>query len=128
MENSLLIAKILGPYLTIVAIGIMFNLKAYQRMMEDFLKNAALIYLGGVLALIFGIVIVLFHNVWLAGWPVIITIFGWMGLIKGVWLIVFPNATGKLTQLYQKKPTLLKVHVLIVLVIGLLLTVRGYFA
>ena len=118
MENSMLIAKILGPYLAIVAIGIIFNLKAYQRMMEDFLKNAALIYLGGAMSLIFGIVIVLFHNVWVAGWPVIITIFGWMGLVKGVWLIVFPNSTGKLTHLYQKKPALLRVHMVIFLIIS----------
>jgi hypothetical protein len=128
METSMLIAKILGPYCIIVAIGIMFNLKNYQKMMEDFLKNAALIYLGGIMALIFGIVIVLFHNVWVAGWPVIITILGWMGLIKGIWLIVFPNAVGKLTQAFQKKPVILRVHMVIVLVIGLLLTVKGYLA
>lgn len=128
MENSILLAKILGPYFVIVAIGLMLNPKFYQGMMEDFLKNSALLYLGGVLALIFGIVVVLFHNVWVAGWQVIITIFGWMGLIKGIWLIVFPNSTGKLTQFYQKKPALLKVHMLIVLVIGLLLTIKGYSA
>ena len=128
MENSILLAKILGPYFVIVAIGLMLNPKFYQGMMEDFLKNSALLYLGGVLALIFGIVVVLFHNVWVTGWQVIITIFGWMGLIKGIWLIVFPNSTGKLTHFYQKKPAILKVHMLIVLAIGMLLTIKGYSA
>jgi hypothetical protein len=128
MENSVLIAKILGPYCVIVAIGLMFNLKFYQRMIEDFFKNAALIYLGGIMALIIGIVIVLSHNVWVAGWPIIITIFGWGGLIKGIWLIVFPNSVGKITQLYQKKPALLRIHMIIILVIGLFLSAKGYFA
>jgi len=104
----------------------MCNLKFYQRIIGDFFKNAALLYLGGVMALLFGIVIVLFHNVWVADWPVIITIFGWGGLIKGIWLIVFPNTAGKLTQAYQKKSSLLVVHLIIVLVIGVLLTVKGY--
>jgi len=126
MENSVLIAKILGPYCVIVAIGLMFNLKFYLRMIEDFFKNAALIYLGGIMALIIGIVIVLFHNVWVAGWPIIITIFGWGGLIKGIWLIVFPNSVGKITQVYQKKPALLRIHMIIILVVGLLLSAKGY--
>jgi len=126
MGNSVLIAKILGPYCIIVVIGVMCNLKFYQRIIGDFFKNAALLYLGGVMALLFGIVIVLFHNVWVADWPVIITIFGWGGLIKGIWLIVFPNTAGKLTQAYQKKSSLLVVHLIIVLVIGVLLTVKGY--
>ena len=128
MATSILLAKILGPYLIIVAIGIMFNPKFYQKMIEDFFKNAALLYLGGVMALIIGMVIVLFHNVWVPSWPVIITIFGWGGLLKGIWLIVFPNSVGKLTQIYQRKPALLRVHMIVVLVIGLFLTAKGYFA
>jgi len=128
MGNSILIAKIMGPYMVIVGIGLLCNLKFYQRMMEDFLKNAALIYLGGVYALIIGLLIVLFHNVWVAGWQVLITIFGWIGLIKGIWLIVFPNSVGKLTQAYQQKQALLRVNLVIVLVVGLLLIAKGYFA
>lgn len=127
MENSILLAKIIGPYTVIVAIGLMFNLKFYQKMMEDFFKNTALIYLGGAMALIIGLLIVLFHNVWVAGWVVIITIFGWLGLFKGALLIILPNSVAKLTQAYQKKPVLLMVHMIIILVIGLFLTVKGYF-
>ena len=126
MGNTMFLAKILGPYMIIVAIGIMLNLKFYQEMMEDFFKNRALIYLGGVLALIIGFLIVLSHNVWVAGWQVIITIFGWGGLIKGVWLIVFPNSVGKLTKAYQRKPGLLVVHLLVILALGVLLTIKGY--
>lgn len=127
MENTLILAQIFGPYLIIVAIGIMFNLKTYQRVMEDFFKNSALIYLGGVMALIFGLVIVLLHNVWMAHWAVIITIFGWLGLIKGAWLIIFPNTVAKFTEAYKKKTALLVVHLLIILILGVVLTIRGYF-
>ncbi len=127
MGSSIMLAKIIGPYLVIVAIGIMLNLKFYQRMMEDFFKNSALIYLGGVLALIIGLLIVLFHNVWEANWAVLITIFGWIGLIKGVWLIIFPDSAGRLAQAYQKKAALLVVHLIIILVIGVFLTAKGYF-
>lgn len=127
MENSIFLAKILGPYIIIVALGIMFNLKTYQRVMEDFFKNSALIYLGGVLALIIGLLIVLFHNVWAANWAVIITIFGWLALIKGAWLIILPNTMTKITEAYQKNAVLLVVHSAIILILGVFLTVVGYF-
>jgi hypothetical protein len=126
MENSIFLAKILGPYVIIISLAFLFNLKTYQKVLEDFCKNSALIYLGGIFAFLFGLLIVSFHNVWVAGWPVIITIFGWMGLIKGVWLILFPNTVTKFTQAYQKKTALIATSLVIVLVLGIFLAAKGY--
>jgi len=127
METSIFLAKLLGPYCIIVAIGILFNLKTYQKVMEDFCKNSALIYISGVMALFFGLLIVLFHNVWTPNWAVIITIFGWLGLIKGAWLIILPNTVAKFTEAYQKNAALLVVHLAIALALGVCLTIFGYF-
>ena len=127
MEGSIFFARLLGLYFVIVAIGFLFNLKTYQRLLEDFCKNVALIYIGGVLALWFGLVIVLFHNVWVANWTVIITIFGWLGLIKGTWLIILPNTVSHLAETYQKKTPAL-IHLTIVLALGVFLLIKGYCA
>ncbi len=127
MEGSIFFARLLGPYFVIVAIGFLFNLKTYQRLLEDFCKNVALIYIGGVLALWFGLVVVLFHNVWVANWTVIITIFGWLGIIKGAWLIILPNTVARFTEAYQKKTVALTVHLAVVLALGIFLMVKGYF-
>ncbi|UCC94737.1 MAG: hypothetical protein JSW40_07965 [Candidatus Omnitrophota bacterium] len=127
MEISIFLAQLLGPYFIIVAVGIMFNLKTYQKVMEDFCQNAALIYLGGVFALLFGLLVVLLHNVWVVNWMVIITIFGWGGIIKGIWLIAFPNTVIKCIQRYQKSTKLLTVHLFIILALGAILSILGYF-
>ncbi|MBU2540873.1 MAG: hypothetical protein KJ593_03125 [Candidatus Omnitrophica bacterium] len=127
MENTVFIAKLLGPYMIIVALGIMLNLKTYQRVMEDFCKNTALVYLGGIFALLFGLLVVIIHNVWVASWVVIITIFGWGGIVKGIWLIIFPNTIDKFMQVYQKKQALLKVYLVLILALGVFLTIKGYF-
>ncbi|PIU41757.1 MAG: hypothetical protein COS99_03815 [Candidatus Omnitrophica bacterium CG07_land_8_20_14_0_80_42_15] len=127
METAVFIAKILGPCYLIIAIGIMLNREFYQKVMEDFSKNAALVYIGGLLALVIGLLIVLSHNVWVANWTVIITIFGWGGLIKGTWLIAFPNTVSKFMHAYQTNKTLLMIHSAVVLVLGLALTIFGYF-
>lgn len=126
MENSIFLAKILGPYIIIVALAFLFNPKTYEKVMEDFCRNSALVYFGGVFALLFGLLVVSFHNLWVADWQVIITIFGWVGLIKGVWLILFPNTVAKFTQAYQKKTTLLTLSLAIALLLGILLAVKGY--
>ena len=127
MESSMFFARLLGSYFVIVAIGVLLNLKTYQRMMEDFCKNVALIYLGGILALWFGLIVVLLHNVWVANWTVIITIFGWAGILKGAWLIMLPNTVTRFTEVYQKKTVALRIHLTVVLALGVFLMIKGYF-
>ncbi len=126
MENAIVIARIIGPFFIIVGLGFLFNLKNVQKVMEDFSKNAALLYMGGVMALFFGLLIVQFYNVWKLQWPLIITILGWMSLIKGVVLIVFPKAIIKWTESYKKSTTPVIVHLVIALALGIFLTLKGY--
>ena len=126
MEHSVFLARLLGLYCIVIAVGVLLNLKTYQKVMEDFIKNTALLYIGGVLALLFGLAVVLFHNIWIASWPVLITIFGWIGVIKGILIIVLPNTLIRLTQAYQKKTALLVIQLIFVLAIGITLTIFGY--
>lgn len=125
---SVFLARLLGPYCLIMAIGVLINRKTYQEAMEDFFKNIAVLYFGGVLAFLLGLMIVLIHNLWTANWAVLITIFGWSGIIKGVWIIIFPNTLVKFIKIYKEKPALLLVNLLLVLAIGAVLTFFGYFA
>lgn len=128
MAVSIFIAKILGPCIVVAGIGLLFNMEFYRNVMLDYAKNSFLIFFGGIIALIVGILILLFHNVWEMSWPVIITIYGWGGLIKGIWLIVFPKTVPGVMQAYQNNKALLAVHSIVILVLGGFLTYMGYFA
>ena len=128
MEISVFIAKIFGLLYLVVGVGLMINRQTFKQIMEDFCKNTVLVFYGGILALVIGVVIVLTHNIWVANWTVIITIIGWAALIKGVWLIVFPNSVHKFMQVYQKNEKLLAVHPIVALVFGIVLTYFGFFA
>jgi len=81
LETSIFLAKLLGLYGVIVAGGVLLNRKAYQRVVEDLTKNSVLVYLAGIFALIFGLLIISFHNVWVLDWPVLITVIGCLGMI-----------------------------------------------
>ncbi|NQT89768.1 MAG: hypothetical protein HQ558_00750 [Candidatus Omnitrophica bacterium] len=128
METSVFIAKIFGLCYLVIAVGLLLNQKLFRQIMEDFIKSAAGVFYGGVLALVVGVVIILTHNVWVANWTVMITIIGWIGFIKGIWLIVFPGSVNKFMQAYLKNEKLLVVQALGALVFGLVLTYFGFFA
>ncbi len=126
MATSVVLAKLLGPYCLIVALGVLLNLKTYQKVMEDCLKNSAIFYLAGLFSLIFGLLIIQFHNVWMFDWPIMITLMGWLGVVKGVWLIAFPKTISRTVGFYLKNPFSLVMSLIAALVIGSALTMFGY--
>lgn len=70
---------------------VLLNLGAMPAMVEDLTKFPMLIVLAGYAAFVPGLAIVHFHNRWVAGWPVLITVFGWLSVVIGFARIVFPR-------------------------------------
>ena len=126
MDNSILLAKFIGPYIMVIAIGLLFNLKVYQKIIEDFFKNVALIYVTGLITFVAGLAIVILHNLWVLDWRIIITLLGWNVFIKGIWLIVSPDTSAKIAASFAKNNKLVIVSWIIMLVVGIFLTTKGY--
>ena len=55
-------------------------------------KGSVGIFANGFLCLWFGSVVVAFHNVW-EGLPIVLTIFGWSQVLKGLVNFVFPSVS-----------------------------------
>lgn len=128
MGTSVFIARIFGLCYLIIGACLLYNRKAFKRVMEDFCKNAALVFYGGIFALVIGVVLILTHNEWAANWTVIITIIGWIALIKGIWIIAFPDSVSKFMQVYQRNENLIVVHAIGALVFGAVLAYFGFVA
>ena len=126
MDNSIFLAKFIGPYIMVISISLLFNLKAFQKIMEDFFKNAALVYVTGLITFVAGLAIVLFHNLWILDWRIIVTLLGWNILIKGAWLIISPDTSAKMAALFTKNNKLVIIPWIIMLAIGIFLTAKGY--
>lgn len=95
MTISIFLAKIIGTYMLITSIAMLINLKFYKKALDEAVKSPMIILISAILTLILGILIVISHNVWIQGWPVIITIIGWLILIKGILLFFFPSGLSK---------------------------------
>lgn len=126
MENSIFIAKLIGPIILVAGLVGLLNTKAVQDVGRSFLANQAMIFLGGILALLGGLVLVNVHNVWVADWPVIITLLGWLSVVGGVLRMGLPDFIVSLGQKMIAKPEILKVSGIIQIGLGAFLTYKGY--
>ncbi|MDD5618625.1 MAG: hypothetical protein PHG69_05970 [Candidatus Omnitrophica bacterium] len=126
MDNSILLAKFIGPYIMVISIGLLFNSKAFQKIMEDFSKNSALVYVAGLITFVAGLTVTLFHNFWVLDWRIIITLLGWNMFIKGAWLIISPDTSAKMAASFAKNNKLVIILWVIMLAIGVFLTTKGY--
>lgn len=127
MTASIVLARLLGPLFLIAGLGLLLNRAHYRKMLEHFLTDAALYYFSGALALTVGIAIVLFHNVWVADWRLVITLVGWLSVLKGVVRLLFPQAGQKAAAKLLSPGALLGFGILAV-VLGAWLSVTGYYA
>ena len=106
METSIIIAKIMGIIYVSFGIGLLLNGEFYKREIPKMVENTSFLMLGGFLAIVFGVFIVEYHNRWEGNWTVIITIIGWVALLKGVSLIAFPTFIGSnLARFFSKVNT-----------------------
>ena len=124
METSLFIAKIFAVVYVTMGIGMLLNFKYYQKTMKDVMKSSAVALYGGMCALAVGFVIVWLHNFWVCDWTVIITVLGWLALVKGVLLLLIPGPFLNFSKIFVKYMWFTPVFALI---IGLVLGYFGFF-
>ena len=127
METSIFLARLLGPSMLVIGLALLLNRANYRALSQEFLDSPALIYLAGLIAFVAGLAIVLTHNVWVLGWPVIVTIFGWVSLAAGVLRIVFPATVTRLGERLIDSQGFLIGGIVIYLALGAWLTYAGYF-
>lgn len=87
---SMFFAQMIGFYLVIASLGTLIHHQRYRKISHEFLGNPALVAISENLSLIFGLMILVLHHVWVANWPVLITIIGWILVLRGVLAIFFP--------------------------------------
>ena len=126
MEMSFFIARLAGPALIVAGLASVINPKLLEEMGREFLASRALLFLAGILALVTGLIIVNVHNVWVADWPVIITVFGWVAIASGVVCTAFPRITISMGEAMLSKRALLITLAVAQLALGVWLSWAGY--
>ncbi|HTV93994.1 MAG TPA: hypothetical protein VMG98_14910 [Verrucomicrobiae bacterium] len=75
----------MGLWLVLIAVGMLVNRQSTLDAVTALFADQALMWVTGVFTLLFGLWIVLTHNRWSGGGvAVIVTLYGWIALIKGL--------------------------------------------
>ncbi len=128
LQSSLNIARLVGPALAILGIGLLTNGAAYREMANQLVNGYPFIYFSGVLLLIGGLSILNTHNFWTSDWRSIITALGWVMTTVGAFrLIAPPFVTFIGSSLFATRGFFLGAGV-VFLALGALLTYKGYVA
>ncbi|TSC66816.1 MAG: hypothetical protein CEO19_476 [Parcubacteria group bacterium Gr01-1014_73] len=124
MDISLFLAKFLGLYLALVIPAIILNRRHLDRVVAEFSNNLGLVYVAGFFHLTVGLIVILLHNVWTWDWRVLITILGWLGVIKGLVRFYFPEKLFTVVKRFN--PKILFVSCFIFFVLGIYLVYIGF--
>lgn len=118
------LAEILGLYFVIVPLALLVNSKYLKSLFIE-LDNDATMFLWGMVSLVIGLAMVLFFNVWEQSWQVVITIIGWIALLKGLALLFVPEFIKKWARKIENQQWL-PIALVVLVFVGLIITYFGF--
>jgi hypothetical protein len=127
MKTSKMIAGLMGPTLMAMAAGILLNLGIFPILAEQISRDPALIFVSGILLFVAGLSIVRAHNIWMSGWPVLVTVLGWVALLSGLARMLFLSQIAVIAAgIGQASGLIIPAAAVVLLVLGAFLSFKGY--
>lgn len=123
MDVSIFLAKFWGWYLLIFFFILSYNPNRIKQIFAD-LKDQKFVIVTAFMAIIVGLLNILFHNVWESDWRTIITLIGWIALGEGLMLFAFPDLMSKWLEIINVK--LVQVIYVLLFLVGIFLLNVGY--
>lgn len=128
--RTVFLSRLIGLYCILVAISMTVRKQSILETITALLYNAPLMLLVGIFTLVAGLSMILVHNVWSGGLStVVVTIVGWITLMKGLLFLFLPQEVEAdlfLHKLHYEQ--YFYVFMVISLVIGIYLTYDGFLS
>jgi hypothetical protein len=124
---TIYLGKLIGLFLLIAAFAMFLDRDSVIEMATALIDDRALLLIVGLLALGVGLAIVVGHNVWTGGLlPILVTLFGWSQLLRGVVLLLLPAEAQIALFQAMRLEDFFYVYAGISLIIGAYLTYAGF--
>ena len=120
------IALILGPFYGVIGLSILLYAKPWQKLMEKWSKDHLLLYPVSMILVLLGLIIVNLYNVWEWNVWLLVTITGWIMLVKGVLYLLLPGKVITWALKTRKALWMIYVGGAIWLVVGAVLSYFSY--
>ncbi len=126
MSTSKTIAGLIGPTLLAIGAAILLNLGSFPAMAKQIGEDPGLIFLSGVLLLVTGIAVLRVHNIWTGGWPVVVTVLGWLAVLGGIIRMFFPYRVAALAGSVGQHTGVIATAAIVPLLVGAYLSYKAY--
>jgi hypothetical protein len=128
MDRSRTIARVTGPVLAVIGIGLLANSAAYTQVARQLFTTPPLIYLTGVLLLVCGLGMLNLYHAWTSDWRSTVTVIGWALSAIGVFRLIAPELSAFAANAIVAHQAFLLGAGVVLLALGGFLTFKGYVA
>ena len=128
LQTSIFLARLLGPLLLLPGVGLLINQRAFRTMASEVIGSVTLVYLFGLMDFAAGLAIVLVHNVWVADWRVLITLLGWLLLVRGLVRVLLTETVMGYAKNIMRGQNVYLISGIVLSLLGLVLCYFGYRA
>lgn len=125
-NRTRMFARVLGPFFTIITIVAMARAGDMRQMLSDFTASDVWPWVTGAFILGGGIAIVAFHQFWRGAAAIIISVLGWLLVVRGILLIAFPGIFASVADRMIGAPAAWIAAFVVMALIGLYLTYVGW--
>jgi hypothetical protein len=128
MQKSLTIARLVGPVLAAIGVGMLSNQATYREMAAQFLGGLPFIYFSGILALVAGLYILNVHSAWTPDWRSTVTMIGWVLTCVGAFRIIAPQFANFIASAVIANAGFFTGLGIVLVALGGFITFKGYVA
>jgi len=127
-KQTVFLSRLLGLYLLIMACAMLARPQSTLDTVGSLLYDTPLLYILGVVLVFAGLAVVLVHNLWRGGAAaVIVTVIGWLTLLKGIFFLALsPIAVRDFYLLQLRFAHLYYFYAVVTLALGAYLTYQGF--
>ncbi|MFH1375976.1 MAG: hypothetical protein ABIH35_04905 [Patescibacteria group bacterium] len=126
--STVALAQFIGPIIGVIGLSLLLNQEFYQKVEKGFEKRKEMAILAGILNLLVGLVIILNHNIWEVNAAGLITLTGWIALIKGLNLLLAPKLFFDVAHGMIRSKKMIPIAGAASVIVGAYLTYVGYVA
>lgn len=128
LDKTQFLARLIGLYCLLAALVMLLRREAWVAAVTALLRDPPLLLLLGSIVVAVGLALALAHSVWSGGaLPVLVSVIGWLTLLKGLMFWVLPPAA--VADLYLERLHYVQLYPLygaLSFALGLYLTVAGF--
>ena len=119
------LAQLWGFSLIVVSLAFLVNpknTKTIFRLAED----EKILFLVGIINVILGVALVLAYNIWASNWKTIITIIGWLVVIRGCLILFLPDFVKEMVEKVKRNTDWIPPVFVVCVLLGCFLVYMGF--